>query len=90
MLLHAMHVLVMVKDEDFYCDVCHGEVQKDCWVYYCEPCNYGSHLDCVDSEEYDCTLDPQAQLQMLQLQMQMARQSAQFMASCGASLASLA
>ncbi|KAJ0438919.1 putative chromatin regulator PHD family [Helianthus annuus] len=79
-----------VKDEDFYCDVCHGEVQKDCWVYYCEPCNYGSHLDCVDSEEYDCTLDPQAQLQMLQLQMQMARQSAQFMASCGASLASLA
>ncbi|MFS8026752.1 hypothetical protein Hanom_Chr16g01490411 [Helianthus anomalus] len=70
-----------VKDEDFYCDVCHGEVQKDC---------YGSHLDCVDCEKYECTLDPQAQLQMLQLQMQMARQSAQFMASCGASLASLA
>ncbi|XP_076956730.1 uncharacterized protein LOC143632018 [Bidens hawaiensis] len=83
-----------VKDEDytFYCDVCHDEAQKDRWVYYCEPCDYGTHLGCVDCEECerDSILDTQAQLQRLQLQMEMARQNAQFMASMGSSLASLA
>ncbi|KAJ0836843.1 putative chromatin regulator PHD family [Helianthus annuus] len=87
-----------VKDEDFYCDVCHGEVQKDRWMYYCEPCQYGTHLGCWDCEECERDslldtqahlLDTQAQLQRLQLQMQISRQSAQFIASCAASLASL-
>ncbi|KAK1424923.1 hypothetical protein QVD17_20264 [Tagetes erecta] len=83
-----------VKDEDytFYCDVCHGEVQKDRWVYYCEQCDYGTHLGCVDCEECerDSIIDTQAQLQRLQLQMEMARQQAQFMASLGSSMANLA
>ncbi|KAI3743758.1 hypothetical protein L1987_56824 [Smallanthus sonchifolius] len=81
-----------VKDYTFSCDVCHGEVQKDRWGYYCEPCDYGTHLGCVDCEECetDTVIDPQAQLQRLQLQMQMARQQAQFMANLGASLSSLA
>ncbi|KAI3796703.1 hypothetical protein L1987_39382 [Smallanthus sonchifolius] len=79
-----------VKDYSFSCDVCHGEIQKDRWWYYCEPCDYGTHLGCDCEEcERDTVIDPQAQLQRLQLQMQMARQQAQFMASLGASLSSL-
>ncbi|KAL8228031.1 hypothetical protein R6Q57_015615 [Mikania cordata] len=79
------------KEHMFTCDVCHGEVQKDRWAYYCESCDYGTHLGCVDCEvcERDSILDTQAQLQRLQLQMEMARQQAQFMASMGSSLANL-
>nr|GEY12687.1 hypothetical protein [Tanacetum cinerariifolium] len=83
-----------VKNEDdtISCDVCHGGVQKDRWVYYCESCDYGTHLGCVDCEECEeySIIDAQAQLQRLQLQMEMARQQAQFMAGLGASLSSLA
>ncbi|XP_071736104.1 uncharacterized protein [Rutidosis leptorrhynchoides] len=92
-----------VKNEDytFSCDVCHGEVQKDRWVYYCESCDYGTHLGCVDCDECEAdsindaeaqlnsVMDARAQLERLQLQMQMARQQAQLMASMGASLANL-
>ncbi|KAD4982533.1 hypothetical protein E3N88_19204 [Mikania micrantha] len=80
------------KEHMFTCDVCHGEVQKDRWAYYCESCDYGTHLGCVDCEvcERDSILDTQAQLQRLQLQMEMARQQAQFMANMGSSLANLA
>ncbi|KAK9051595.1 hypothetical protein SSX86_028222 [Deinandra increscens subsp. villosa] len=88
---------VQKEDYTFYCGVCHEEIQRDRWGYYCEPCDYGTHLGCVDCEVCEresnqsvSILDTQAQLQRLQLQMQMARQQAQFMASCGASLASLA
>ncbi|KAK9051596.1 hypothetical protein SSX86_028223 [Deinandra increscens subsp. villosa] len=79
-----------VKDEEFTfsCDVCHGEVQKDRWVYFCESCDYGTHLGCVDCEECerDSILDAQAHLQRLQIRMEMARQQSQFMASLAASI----
>nr|XP_043624669.1 uncharacterized protein LOC122596199 [Erigeron canadensis] len=88
--------------ENFTCHVCHEEVPKERWVYYCEPCDYGTHLGCVDCEECEgdstvtdaqahlqSVMDTQVQLQRLQLQMQMASQQAQFMASMGASLANL-
>ncbi|PWA44883.1 C1-like protein [Artemisia annua] len=82
-----------VKSEDHTvsCDVCHGDVQNDRWAYYCDSCDYATHLGCVDCEECEeySIIDAQAQLQRLQLQMEMARQQAQFMAGLGASLSSL-
>ncbi|KVH87734.1 C1-like protein [Cynara cardunculus var. scolymus] len=75
-------------EEEFSCDVCHGAVQKDRWAYYCESCDYCTHLGCVDCDECegDSVLDAQMQLQRLQLQMEMTRQHAQLIASMGASL----
>ncbi|GMP71539.1 hypothetical protein CsSME_00029899 [Camellia sinensis var. sinensis] len=35
----------------FICDVCHCLVAKNCWIYYCKVCNYGTHLDCVTAQE---------------------------------------
>ncbi|KAI3498563.1 hypothetical protein L1887_34339 [Cichorium endivia] len=82
-----------VKGEEytFTCDVCHVAIQKDRWTYYCESCDYGTHLGCVDCEECvaDSILDTQMQLQRLQFQMEMSRQNAQMIASMGASLLSL-
>ncbi|XP_023738828.1 uncharacterized protein LOC111886817 [Lactuca sativa] len=82
-----------VKGEEytFSCDVCHVDVQKDRWTYYCESCDYGTHLGCVDCEECvaDSILDTQMQLQRLQFQLEMSRQNAQLVASMGASLLSL-
>ena len=33
------------------CDVCHCPIAKTSWVYYCKLCRYGTHLDCVVSED---------------------------------------
>ncbi|KAI3498562.1 hypothetical protein L1887_34338 [Cichorium endivia] len=73
------------------CNVCHMAVEKDRWAYYCETCDYCTHLGCVDYEErlVDSVLDTQVQLQRLQLQMEMTRQHAQMIASIGASISSL-
>ncbi|KAL8268339.1 hypothetical protein R6Q59_002137 [Mikania micrantha] len=83
-----------VKGEDYTvsCDVCHGGIQKDRWAYYCESCNFDTHLGCVDSEkrESDNIVDTQVQLQRLQLEMQMNQQLAQMIAGMGASISSLA
>ncbi|KAK1424921.1 hypothetical protein QVD17_20262 [Tagetes erecta] len=81
------------------CDVCYGSVQKEEWGYYCESCDFGTHLGCVDCEkgETDSVVDAQMQLQMLQLQMQsqnqrlqfqmqMSQQQAQFVSSLGKSM----
>ncbi|CAK9144779.1 unnamed protein product [Ilex paraguariensis] len=80
----------------FACDVCHSSVQESCWVYYCKECDYGTHVDCVADEECpegesetSSVLEAQMELQRLQIQMQMANQNAQFMASIAHSLANL-
>ncbi|XP_028073565.1 uncharacterized protein LOC114275763 [Camellia sinensis] len=39
------------QDSIFICDVCHCPVAKNCWIYYCKVCNYGTHLDCVTAQE---------------------------------------
>ncbi|KAK1424922.1 hypothetical protein QVD17_20263 [Tagetes erecta] len=69
----------------FSCDVCHGDVQKDCWAYYCESCDYGTHLGCVDCEECEMgkNLDMQVQLQRLRLQAHSAQLQAQLMGRIG-------
>ncbi|MFS8026744.1 putative chromatin regulator PHD family [Helianthus anomalus] len=83
-----------VKGEEFTvsCDVCQGAIQKDRWAYYCESCDFETHLDCVKGEkrERDSVMDTQVQLQRLQLEMQMNQQLAQMIAGMGASIASLA
>ncbi|KAL2491438.1 Cysteine/Histidine-rich C1 domain family protein [Abeliophyllum distichum] len=37
------------KDENvvFVCDVCHGTVNRDNWVYYCSHCDFGTHSNCT-------------------------------------------
>ncbi|KAI5647704.1 hypothetical protein M9H77_33709 [Catharanthus roseus] len=37
----------------FECDVCGGKVEDSVWRYYCEDCDFGVHLDCVDVENED-------------------------------------
>ncbi|CAK9144774.1 unnamed protein product [Ilex paraguariensis] len=82
----------------FVCDVCHSTVQESCWVYYCKckECDYGTHVDCVADEErperkseVGSVLAAQMELQRLKIQMQMATQNAQLMASFGQNLANL-
>ena len=34
----------------FVCDVCDEVVRKKHWVYYCEKCDYGTHLLCTTHE----------------------------------------
>ncbi|KAF5760982.1 putative chromatin regulator PHD family [Helianthus annuus] len=83
-----------VKGEEFTvsCDVCQGAIQKDRWAYYCESCDFETHLGCVKGEkrQRDSVMDTQVQLQRLQLEMQMNQQLAQMIAGMGASIASLA
>ncbi|KAL7158219.1 hypothetical protein ABFS83_02G128000 [Erythranthe nasuta] len=33
------------------CDVCDGDLKEGFWNYYCKDCGFGTHLDCVTSEE---------------------------------------
>ncbi|KAF5952980.1 hypothetical protein HYC85_010924 [Camellia sinensis] len=35
------------KDMCFECDVCRCKVSKDCWLYCCVDCDYGTHVNCV-------------------------------------------
>ncbi|KAK1424920.1 hypothetical protein QVD17_20261 [Tagetes erecta] len=57
------------------CDVCYGSVQKDEWGYYCESCDFGTHLGCVHCEkcERDSVVDAQMQLHNSQMQLHMLR-----------------
>ncbi|KAM7508962.1 hypothetical protein LguiA_019415 [Lonicera macranthoides] len=55
------HVLVLLysspykkpaKNEEavsFLCDVCNKIVDERCWVYYCKQCDFGTHLECVNT-----------------------------------------
>ncbi|KAL4585800.1 hypothetical protein LXL04_010426 [Taraxacum kok-saghyz] len=80
-----LHYSCPVKEEEytFSCDVCHVDVQEDRWTYYCEECDYGTHLGCVDCEECveDSLLVTQMQLQNLQFQLALSRQNAEMFAS---------
>lgn len=80
----------------FSCGVCENVVPESYWLYYCTDCKYGTHLSCVhEKDKYEgksleeVVIDHQAQMQRLQIQMDMARQNAQFLISMGQSLASL-
>ncbi|THG15523.1 hypothetical protein TEA_012044 [Camellia sinensis var. sinensis] len=78
------------KDLIFYCDVCQISVDDSCWVYYCQDCDYGTDLHCVTAEkrpeeeetkEYsaeEAVAKAQQHMQLLQIQMEMSKQNAQF------------
>lgn len=81
----------------FSCDVCKENIHDSCWVYYCQECDFGTHLGCVTSvanhgggESSDkSVLDAQLQLQRLKLEMQKAHQEAQFFAGVAQSMAAM-
>ncbi|WOG95681.1 hypothetical protein DCAR_0415008 [Daucus carota subsp. sativus] len=80
----------------FSCKVCENVVPESYWLYYCADCKYGIHLGCLNEKDKyegksleEVVVDHQAQMQRLQIQMDMARQNAQFLISMGQSLASL-
>lgn len=48
---HPDHQLKLIFDSPdkangFECDVCNGDMIKGFWIYYCEECDFGTHLDC--------------------------------------------
>ncbi|KAL7234080.1 hypothetical protein ACSBR1_017640 [Camellia fascicularis] len=89
------------KDLIFYCDVCQFSVDDSCWVYYCQVCDYGTDLHCVTAEkrpeeeetkEYsaeEAVAKAQQHMQLLQIQMEMSKQNAQFISGIAQSLSNL-
>ncbi|XP_059654312.1 uncharacterized protein LOC132301036 [Cornus florida] len=87
------------KEMIFDCDVCRCTVDEHCWIYYCELCDFGTHLDCVTAEisqeaaqeesPFAAKLRMQLEMQRLQFQVQMSQQTAQLMASMGQNLVNL-
>ncbi|XP_023738829.1 uncharacterized protein LOC111886818 [Lactuca sativa] len=57
--VHALKLFyecpLMGDEYTFYCDVCNLVVPLGHWTYYCQECDFGTHLDCVDREEGDET-----------------------------------
>ncbi|THG17088.1 hypothetical protein TEA_018235 [Camellia sinensis var. sinensis] len=89
------------KDLIFYCDVCQISVDDSCWVYYCQDCDYGTDLHCVTAEkrpeeeetkEYsaeEAVAKAQQHMQLLQIQMEMSKQNAEFISGIAQSLSNL-
>ncbi|XP_057497600.1 uncharacterized protein LOC130782343 [Actinidia eriantha] len=97
------------EDEEvvyFRCDTCLGKLDENCWVYYCQKCDYGTDVHCAIVEDSDndeeesgeyselntlmaAQMKQQQHMQRIQIQMQMSRQNAQFMASLSHSFANL-
>ena len=90
----------------FRCEGCLGKLDENCWVDYCQECDYGTDVRCAIVEDSDndeeesgeyselnalmaAQMKHQQHMQRLQIQMQMSRQNAQFMASIIHSLSSL-
>lgn len=78
------------------CSACGEAADEKAWVYYCRKCDFGTHLECVNSEikkqdaggggEEGVSVEEellrlQQQKMNLDFQMQMAKQHAEFMTS---------
>ncbi|KAK5786271.1 hypothetical protein PVK06_040904 [Gossypium arboreum] len=51
--LHPLVLTTIVTEdssEEYYCDTCETQRNPEHDIYYCEECNYTSHIDCVLSE----------------------------------------
>jgi hypothetical protein len=87
------------EDSGFACDVCAKIVDERCWMYYCQKCDFGTHLDCISTAQQDGSsqdqnyleslLEAQNQMKLLQLQMKMNGQVAQMIANMGQSMVNL-
>ncbi|KAJ4970599.1 hypothetical protein NE237_003698 [Protea cynaroides] len=49
----------------FWCDVCNLIVEKGSWIYYCQECDYGTHLSCAVSEIGETSNKPSKHLMQL-------------------------
>ncbi|KAK1424919.1 hypothetical protein QVD17_20260 [Tagetes erecta] len=72
---------LMGEEYTFFCDVCSRVVHRDHWTYYCKECDFGTHLDCVESEvvdeaSEDHVVDGRSDQQRLKEAMEVARISA--------------
>ncbi|KAL1224691.1 Protein VACUOLELESS GAMETOPHYTES [Cardamine amara subsp. amara] len=49
---HPLTLLYSVPSGFFTCDVCEEEMMNNLWLYYCQKCDYATHLhSCVADEE---------------------------------------
>ncbi|KAI4323340.1 hypothetical protein L6164_022954 [Bauhinia variegata] len=51
-----LHTVFPFKREDaqnqiFLCGLCNRSVQEICWAFYCQECDYRTHLECAVGEE---------------------------------------
>lgn len=37
--------------------MCWESIAKGCWCYCCTDCDYGTHLDCVEAEAMEASVD---------------------------------
>ncbi|GFY97763.1 hypothetical protein Acr_12g0003040 [Actinidia rufa] len=38
--------------EEYYCDICEGEINPEFWFYHCDVCNQSLHAVCIQVDEY--------------------------------------
>ncbi|GAA0150173.1 hypothetical protein LIER_09173 [Lithospermum erythrorhizon] len=55
---HDEHVLTLFLkspyddiNTEFYCSICNGLKDNSLWSYYCEECDYGTHLECARTDD---------------------------------------
>ncbi|THG13144.1 hypothetical protein TEA_016826 [Camellia sinensis var. sinensis] len=35
------------NEDEYYCEICEGEIKPNCWFYHCGDCNQDLHTECI-------------------------------------------
>ncbi|GMP56205.1 hypothetical protein CsSME_00020777 [Camellia sinensis var. sinensis] len=44
---HPFSLLYFGDQDEYYCEICEGEVNPFCWFYHCDDCNRSLHKECI-------------------------------------------
>ncbi|CAL5395361.1 unnamed protein product [Camellia sinensis] len=44
---HPLSLLYFGYQDEYYCEICEGEVNPFCWFYHCDDGNWSLHKECI-------------------------------------------